>query len=454
VFYFDSNSWAQIGDDIYGEYANDWSGRSVSLNNIGDILAIGADLNDGNGIHSGHVRVFNFNTLCLLGCIDSLAFNYDPSAIIDDGSCIIYGCTGPTHCNYNPNATVDDGSCGGMSGCTDPSYAEYSPFATCDDGSCIAFISLCFAPSITGLSVSDIIQDRATLNFDNMNSYDANGTQICRVDQIRIKYREVGTSSWSQKNMASPTGTDAITGICNSTQNTSKLVLVLSPATTYEWQVKTWYCVGGNTGWSTGPDFTTLSSCPNIGNLVVTTPTTTKATFTWDGSNGAYSFVRFKARPESVNPQPSDWFSIGGAGVAYGTNTKNKNGLTPGQDYRGQARAWCDPNGGPYRSSWTPLIYWTMPTSVRLDGGESIVNLDVYPNPSRDIFNITFTSETVQDLRVRVLNVVGEEIVKEELQQFVGEYTKSIDLDTYTKGVYFLEITTGNGVVNKKLILQ
>ena len=70
------------------------------------------------------------------------------------------------------------------------------------------------------------------------------------------------------------------------------------------------------------------------------------------------------------------------------------------------------------------------------------------------MFNITFASERVQDLRVRVLNVVGEEIVKEELQQFVGEYTKSIDLTTYTKGVYFLEITTNNGVVNKKLILQ
>ena len=42
----------------------------------------------------------------------------------------------------------------------------------------------------------------------------------------------------------------------------------------------------------------------------------------------------------------------------------------------------------------------------------------------------------------------------ENLEQFVGEYTKAIDLATYTKGVYFLEITTNNGVVNKKLILQ
>ena len=28
-------------------------------------------------------------------------------------------------------------------------------------------------------------------------------------------------------------------------------------------------------------------------------------------------------------------------GVAYGTNTKDKNNLTPGESYRGQARTWC-----------------------------------------------------------------------------------------------------------------
>jgi hypothetical protein len=303
--------------------------------------------------------------------------------------------------------------------------------------------------------VSDIIDLQVVLNFDNMNTYDGSGAQICRVDQIRIKYREVGTSSWSQKNMASPTGYDAVTGVCNSTQNTSKLVRGLSASTTYEWEVKVWYCDGQNTGFVAGPDFTTADACPNVANVAVTTPTTTKATFTWDASNGAYSFVRLKARPELANPQPSDWFSIGGAGVAYGTNTKDKNGLTPGQDYRGQARTWCDPNGGPYRAAtWTSLVYWTMPTSVRLEGGDVIANLDVYPNPSRDVFNVTFTSEDVQDLEVRLVNIVGEIVYTENLQQFVGEYTKLLDLESYTKGVYFLEITTNNGVVNKKLILQ
>jgi hypothetical protein len=229
----------------------------------------------------------------------------------------------------------------------------------------------------------------------------------------------------------------------------------LTLATTYEWRVKVWYCSGGNGGWVYGPNFTTAGECPNVGNLTAYGANPTKATFDWDNSNGVYEFARIKMRIDSIsNPTSSDWLSVGGSGVPYGTYTKNKNGLTPGETYRGQARTWCDPNGGAYNAlSWTPLVTWTQPT-VRLEGGEAIKNLDVYPNPSRDVFNISFTSEAVQDLRVRVLNVVGEEIILEDLQQFVGEYVRVINLKEYSKGVYFLEIETNDGVINKKLILQ
>ena len=50
------------------------------------------------------------------GCTDSGATNYNPDAIIDDGSCIdpppaISGCTYEFSPNYNEDATEDDGSC-------------------------------------------------------------------------------------------------------------------------------------------------------------------------------------------------------------------------------------------------------------------------------------------------------------------------------------------------------
>ena len=166
--------------------------------------------------------------------------------------------------------------------------------------------------------------------------------------------------------------------------------------------------------------------------------------------------VRIKLRVDSIsNPTGSDWQMAGGFGVNYPALSVNKWGLVPGETYRGQARTWCDPAAGLYRSpNWTALIWWTQPTSIRVEGGTSINNLVVYPNPSRDIFNVTFTSEDVQDLKVKIFNVLGEELINEDLQQFVGEYTKQINLSNNAKGIYSLEITTNNGVVNKKIILQ
>ena len=58
--------WAQIGDNVIGEFSGDKFGGSISLSDDGSIIAIGAPDNDGNGKESGHVRVFK-NTMNALG---------------------------------------------------------------------------------------------------------------------------------------------------------------------------------------------------------------------------------------------------------------------------------------------------------------------------------------------------------------------------------------------------
>ena len=48
----------QVGADIDGENANDWSGWSVAMNAAGDTVIIGAPYNADNGDNAGHARVF------------------------------------------------------------------------------------------------------------------------------------------------------------------------------------------------------------------------------------------------------------------------------------------------------------------------------------------------------------------------------------------------------------
>jgi hypothetical protein len=53
-----SGTWTQVGSDIDGEAGGDLSGYSVSMSGDGNIVAIGASLNSGNGSYAGHVRIY------------------------------------------------------------------------------------------------------------------------------------------------------------------------------------------------------------------------------------------------------------------------------------------------------------------------------------------------------------------------------------------------------------
>ena len=210
----------------------------------------------------------------------------------------------------------------------------------------------CSEDAPANLLVSDIISTRATINWDNMNS------SVCVIDQYRIKYRELGTTAWIQKTMGAPLGSCSF-----GNQRVDKLLLNLTPSTQYEYQMKAWYCGGGSSAWTALHYFTTTDDCPLIANLSATPQNPTKVKFDWT-LNGTYSFVRIKIREDYTS---ASWVNVGGAGVSYPAITKNKNGLIPGQTYRGQARTWCDPNGGAYNStSWTNLVFWTMPSSARI----------------------------------------------------------------------------------------
>ena len=75
----------------------------------------------------GKVNAFDALTLNVsFGCTDTSSFNYDSSAIVDDGSCIpkVFGCTDSNAINYDMNANSDDGSCEYTTSIFDPSIDD------------------------------------------------------------------------------------------------------------------------------------------------------------------------------------------------------------------------------------------------------------------------------------------------------------------------------------------
>ncbi|WP_411895823.1 T9SS type A sorting domain-containing protein [Winogradskyella sp. A2] len=62
IFENQNNAWIQIGNEIFGEWSEDYA-SNASLSSDGTTLALGSEYNDGNGIDSGHARVFSIMSL-------------------------------------------------------------------------------------------------------------------------------------------------------------------------------------------------------------------------------------------------------------------------------------------------------------------------------------------------------------------------------------------------------
>ena len=97
IYEFNGADWIQLGTDINGETAESWAGTAVSLSGNGNRIAVGAPNNNGNGVSSGHVRIYEFNGanwIQLGSDIDGEnVFNYSGRALSlnEDGSRVAIG---------------------------------------------------------------------------------------------------------------------------------------------------------------------------------------------------------------------------------------------------------------------------------------------------------------------------------------------------------------------------
>ena len=118
-----------------------------------------------------------------VGCLSSLALNYNPSATYP-GSCTprTFGCTDSHAANYYPSANTDDGGCL-FTGCTDSSRSNYDLRANVDSGLCIPWFFGCtdraaanYHPFYTRLKPSSCVylgcMDASFDNYDTRNTFD------------------------------------------------------------------------------------------------------------------------------------------------------------------------------------------------------------------------------------------------------------------------------------------
>jgi hypothetical protein len=197
------------------------------------------------------------------------------------------------------------------------------------------------------------------------------------------------------------------------------------------------------------------------------------------GTTGIYSVTYTSAAgcttvstnvPVLVNPDPTPSFtsnpSLGG--FTQFTNT-SQDYLTSQWDF-GDGSPWsnADSPSHTYTGDDTYIVTLTVGngcgTETIVDtvvivgtGIESLADgttLELYPNPTSDVINVAFNGSKTQSLTVRVVNMNGQLVYTDAVGQYAGQYKNAIDLSAAAKGVYFVQIITDKGTINRKVVLH
>ena len=427
---------------------------------------------------------------CYFGCTDVSALNYNPNSYFNDGSCeyeelenacditpnglfvdnIIHNrvrfnwsepSSYPSHymIRYRPVGTnswtvmttgpVNDNEFSGTSRTryfmdpettyewnirsrvlnSDGSTDCQSPWSATSE-----YTTLPSCPNLENLSVST---EANWVTF----SADAPGVDW-GVWQSKAKIRELGTNSFRYANG-------------DASGNINVLKGNFSASTSYEWHTKSW-CTGnvdvdGNSdpqyhsGWGEFSSFITEEICDKLPINLSTSSNgaNTAITMNWDLPLSGTPDHYFLELNNDITGQQWQWNNIAGE-----QTSKTKFNLSSG-DYSWRIRGACGENGTSWATIFTQPVYYTL-GGERLEN-EIVSDLNIYPNPSSNIFNLEFNIDT--EAEILVTNVLGEQVHFESIQS-IGKYNTQIDLSNYSKGIYNLTIKTSNIISNHKLILQ
>ena len=137
------------------------------------------------------------------------------------------------------------------------------------------------------------------------------------------------------------------------------------------------------------------------------------------------------------------------------TNLLSLSNLSQSSNYKWRVRSECDAISSNV-SAFNSWQYFTTLSSIRISAGDTdlINNLNIYPNPNRGVFNISFISEEVNSFQLTIVDAFGKIIELENKELFVGEFTKQVNLSEYPKGIYMVQIKTNDSFVSKRIVVQ
>lgn len=98
------------------------------------------------------------------------------------------------------------------------------------------------------------------------------------------------------------------------------------------------------------------------------------------------------------------------------------------------------------------VITFDNPCTVGVEVKDLVSFLNIFPNPSKGVFNIDASLKESADVEISVMNVLGQQVYTATEHANAGKYNTAIDLTDKAEGVYMVTIITGRQMIVKRIM--
>ncbi len=416
------------------------------------------------------------------GCMDPLAINYNLLACIDDGSCIlaILGCIDTSAINYDSTANISTA----FGGITDP-YATGLTGTYFNGDQHLIFNS---NKDIILKSVLIDSEGQNNINFEirNNNGTIIDDTLISVVTGLQRVYLNLSIPIGNDMQLGVNTGSLANVGLYRNQSgalypyNIGSIIDITGTSATapgyyyffYDIEIETpcisksWDC--NSQGLCNDPgngqgQYSSLSAC--ISNCVAVTWDCDGQGNCNDPGNGLGQFTTLNDCQNNCNAPSWDCdgqyncYDPGSGQGQYTTlSSCQSNCYAPSWDCDGQGNCYDPGNGlGQYttlndcQNNCNIPITWDCGPSGCFDPGNGQgtyltlsscqlqclpsetnfikgIDLSIYPNPAKGIINITFNSNKLVNINIKIKNTLGQIVLNKNKNNLLGEYNSRHNL--------------------------
>lgn len=283
-----------------------------------------------------------------------------------------------------------------------------------------------------------------------------------------------GTYTSAVQNPTRPTATNAMAGTysltvtvggCTSLAGTTNVVVNPKPAT---------------------PTATSNTPVCAGSTINLTAPTVASATYSWTGPSSFTSNLQNPTRPSATAAMAGSYsvtVTVNGCTSAIGTTPVviNPAPATPTITQTGAVFTSSSATGNQWyfngviipgatgqsytvtqNGSYTVVVTVSgcsatsapkVISNVGIEQLSNLYNFTVFPNPSDGNFNVSFNVPSKGNYKLELINALGQLIYQEALTDFVGQYSKQLNIQEYGKGIYTISLMNSKNETVKKVVV-